>query len=105
MSKLNDVQAFEKEVLASEQPVLVDFYADWCGPCAIQTPILEAFAGEYWGSVAFKKLDVDKHSSQLARYGIRSIPSLFLFDKGKVVASHIGVGDKQVINRLVLRAA
>jgi thioredoxin 1 len=88
-----DEANFDELVLNSEVPVLVDFYADWCGPCRMMTPVLEELAQETSGG-KIVKVNVD-HSAQLAaRYGISSIPSLIVFENGQVTSEHVGLADK-----------
>jgi thioredoxin 1 len=80
--EVND-STFEKEVLQSEQPVLVDFWAAWCGPCRALAPIVDEVATQYTGKLKVMKMDVDKNSATPGRYGIRGIPALLLFKGGK----------------------
>ena len=101
----NNHEAFNEEVLSSELPVLVDFYADWCGPCAVQTPILESFESEFKDKVRIVKIDVDQHSELSRSYGIRSIPTLMLFDQGERIATHVGLGDRKEISALLSSVA
>ena len=82
--------AFETDVLKSDTPVLVDFWAEWCGPCKMIAPILEEAAGHYEGKIRIAKLNVDENSASAAKFNIRSIPTLLLFHQGKVVATKIG---------------
>lgn len=85
-----DDNQFEQEVLKSDKPVLVDFWAPWCGPCRALAPVIEAFAEEKSENVKVVKVDVDKNKISAYKYGIRSIPSLFLFKNGAVVAEAVG---------------
>jgi thioredoxin 1 len=82
--------AFETDVLRSDTPVLVDFWAEWCGPCKMIAPILEEAAGHYEGKIRIAKLNVDENSASAAKFNIRSIPTLLLFKKGEVVAQKVG---------------
>jgi thioredoxin 1 len=82
--------SFENDVLQSNTPVLVDFWAEWCGPCKAIAPILEELAPHYEGKVRIVKLNVDSNGATGAKFNIRSIPTLLLFNQGKVVATKIG---------------
>lgn len=90
-------QNFESEVLKSSQPVLIDFWAVWCGPCRAIAPVVEQLAGEYEGKVKIGKLDVDENPDTAVKYGVRSIPTLLLFKNGQVVDTIIGAVQKNVI--------
>jgi thioredoxin 1 len=85
---------FADEVLNSDKPVLVDFWAEWCAPCRALTPIMESLSEDYDGRAKIAKLDVDSNQQIAMQYGIRSIPTVMLFDKGEVVDSFIGVQPK-----------
>ena len=82
--------SFETDVIKSERPVLVDFWAEWCGPCKMIAPILEDVAKEYDGKLQIAKLDVDANQSVPAKFGIRGIPTLILFKNGVNVAQKVG---------------
>ncbi len=82
--------SFEEEVLKSEQPTLVDYWAEWCGPCKMFVPILEEAAKKYHGRLKVCKLNIDENPSTPPRYGIRGIPTLMLFKNGNVEATKVG---------------
>ena len=86
--------SFEDEVIKSDQPVLVDYWAEWCGPCKMITPILEEIAGEYAGKLKIAKLNIDDNPDTPPKYGIRGIPTLMLFKGGNVEATKVGAVSK-----------
>ncbi len=86
---------FKQEVLDSEQPVLVDFWAEWCGPCRMVAPVLEELSGEMEGQLKVVKVNVDEESSLAGEYGIMSIPTMMLFKDGESVATMVGFSPKQ----------
>lgn len=92
--QFNDA-TFKTEVLESSQPVLVDFWAEWCQPCHALTPTIEQLAAEYAGSVKVGKLNIEESPATAATYGIRSIPSVLVFKDGQVVAQLVGIRDKK----------
>lgn len=92
---------FEEEVLNGDQPVLVDYWADWCGPCKTVEPIVEELAEEYGDRLKVGKVNVDESSTIPARYGVRGIPTLMLFKDGQVQATKTGATTKAQLAQLV----
>jgi len=86
--------SFEEEVLKSDTPVLVDYWAEWCGPCKMIAPILDEIADEYDGKVKIAKLNIDENPGTPPKYGIRGIPTLMLFKNGEVEATKVGALSK-----------
>jgi thioredoxin 1 len=86
--------SFEQEVLKSEQPVLVDYWAEWCGPCKMIAPILDDVAKEYQGRLTVAKLNIDQNEATPPKFGIRGIPTLMLFKGGEVAATKVGALSK-----------
>jgi thioredoxin 1 len=94
---------FEREVLQSEQPVLVDFWAAWCGPCRALAPIVDEVASFYNGKLKVLKMDVDANTATPMRYGIRGIPTLLLFKGGKVAEQLVGFVPKDMIDKSIVK--
>ena len=99
-TKVSDA-TFEADVLRSSRPVLVDFWAEWCGPCKMIGPSLEELAKEYGEKVTIAKLNIDESPSVASRYNVRSIPALMVFKGGQVAASRIGAMPKNKIKEWV----
>ena len=94
-------QNFDAEVLKSSQPVLVDFWAAWCGPCRVIAPTVEALASEYAGKAKVAKVNVDENQSIPAQYNIRGIPTLLLFKEGQVREQLVGAASRDAIENLI----
>lgn len=94
-------ESFEREVLQSPNPVLVDYWADWCGPCKMIAPVLKEIAEEYEGRVKVAKLNIDENPGTPPRYGIRGIPTLMLFKEGEVEATKVGAVSKSQLTAFI----
>ncbi|HTN50727.1 MAG TPA: thioredoxin TrxA [Burkholderiaceae bacterium] len=103
MSNIKQVSdsSFEQDVLKSGTPVLVDYWAEWCGPCKMIAPILDEVSKEYGGKIAVAKINVDENQSTPAKYGIRGIPTLMLFKNGAVVGTKVGALSKSQLTQFI----
>jgi len=93
--------SFDKDVLNADVPVLVDFWAEWCGPCRMMAPTVDQVASDYAGTVKVGKLDVDSNQQTAARYGIRGIPTLLLFKGGQIVEQKVGAIGKPEFQKML----
>ncbi len=95
---------WDAEVTNSQTPVFVDFWAEWCGPCRMVSPVIEELAGEYAGKVNFVKVNVDENNELASKYNVFSIPTLALFNKGQIVAQQVGAASKASYKNMIDRA-
>jgi thioredoxin 1 len=102
ISEVSDA-TFDNEVLKSEQPVLVDFWASWCGPCRALSPVVEEVAASYEGKLKVMKMNVDENGQTPSQYGIRGIPALLIFKDGKVAEQIVGYVPKATVDQSVVR--
>ncbi len=100
-----DANNFEKEVLNSAEPVVVDFWAEWCGPCKMIGPALEELSTEFAGKVKVAKLNIDENPELAAQYGVRSIPTLAMFKAGQVADLKVGAAPKTALTAWISGAA
>ena len=101
MKDITSTQQFEQDVLNSSNPVFVDFWAEWCGPCRAVSPAVEELSGEYKDKVDFVKVNVDQNNELSQKYGIFSIPTLAIFENGKVIAQTAGATSKDKIRSYI----
>lgn len=100
--KLFHKDTFEAEVLKSDKPVLVDFFATWCGPCKMQAPILDELAAELGDAAVIGKLDIDQDTELSIQYGVMSVPTLIVFKNGEISATMVGVQDKETLKKALV---
>jgi thioredoxin 1 len=103
VAKVSDAD-FDAQVLKSAEPVVVDFWAEWCGPCKMIAPALEEIAGTMYGKVKIVKLNVDENPATAAKYGIMSIPTLMLFKNGELASRQVGAAPKQKLEQWISTA-
>ena len=101
VNEIKSSQQFEQEVLNSANPVFVDFWAEWCGPCRAVSPIVEELSSEYGGKVDFVKINVDQNGELAQKYNVFSIPTLAIFKNGQVVSQKVGASTKESFKTMI----
>jgi len=104
MIDIADTKQWETEVISSSLPVFVDFWAEWCGPCRMVSPVVEELVGEYEGKVNFVKVNVDNNNELASKYNVFSIPTLAIFNKGQVIAQQVGAASKESYKNMIDQA-
>lgn len=104
LKEISDVKSWETEVMSSSNPAFVDFWAEWCGPCRMVSPVVEELAGEYDGKVNFFKVNVDQANEVASKYNIFSIPTLALFSNGEMIAQQVGAASKESYKNMIDKA-
>ena len=104
MNEIKSSQQFEQEVLNSVNPVFVDFWAEWCGPCRMVSPVVEELANDYDGKVKFVKVNVDEANELASKYNVFSIPTLVILNKGEIVSQQVGAASKESYKSMIDRA-
>lgn len=89
------------EIVKGDKPVVIDFWAEWCGPCRMVGPVIEELATEYEGKVAIGKVDIDNNDGVVSQFGIRNIPTILFFKGGEVVDKHVGAANKSVLDEKI----
>ncbi|KAG2480120.1 MAG: putative thioredoxin [Nitrosopumilales archaeon] len=101
VKEITDTKSWEIDVMSSPVPVFVDFWAEWCGPCRMVSPVVEELSGDYDGKVNFVKVNVDQVNELSSKYNVFSIPTLALFNKGKIVAQQVGAASKESYKNMI----
>jgi len=101
---VSDKKSWETDVISSPMPVFVDFWAEWCGPCRMVSPVVEELSNEYDGKVSFVKVNVDEANEIASKYNVFSIPTLAVFNKGEIVAQQVGAASKESYKNMIDKA-
>jgi thioredoxin 1 len=104
ITKVSDTKTWETDVIQSSLPVFVDFWAEWCGPCRMVSPVVEELASEYEGKVNFVKVNVDEANELASKYNVFSIPTLAIISKGQVVSQQVGAASKESYKNMIDKA-
>jgi len=101
ITSVSDAKTWEIDVMSSQIPVFVDFWAEWCGPCRMVSPVVEELASEYDGKVKFVKVNVDEANELASKYNVFSIPTLVLFNNGQIVGQQVGAASKESYKNMI----
>ena len=101
---VSDAKSWETDVMSSPMPVFVDFWAEWCGPCRMVSPVVEELSTEYDGKVSFVKVNVDEVNELASKYNVFSIPTLAIFNKGEIVSQQVGAASKEAYKNMIDKA-
>ncbi len=104
ITQISDAKSWEVDVINSDIPVFVDFWAEWCGPCRMVGPVVEELANDYDGKVKFVKVNVDEANELASKYNVFSIPTLILLNKGEIVSQQVGAASKESYQSMIDRA-
>ncbi len=104
VKQVSDTKSWETDVMSSSLPVFVDFWAEWCGPCRMVSPVVEELSEEYSGKVDFVKVNVDQANEIASKYNVFSIPTLAIFNKGEIVAQQVGAASKESYKNMIDKA-
>ena len=104
VTQISDAKSWEIDVVNSDIPVFVDFWAEWCGPCRMVSPVVEELASDYEGKVKFVKVNVDEANELASKYNVFSIPTLILLNKGEIVSQQVGAASKESYKNMIDRA-
>ena len=104
ITQVSDAKSWEIDVINSDVPVFVDFWAEWCGPCRMVSPVVEELANDYEGKVKFVKVNVDEANELASKYNVFSIPTLILLKKGEIIAQQVGAASKESYKNMIDRA-
>ncbi len=104
VTKVSDTKAWEIDVMNSNVPVFVDFWAEWCGPCRMVSPVVEELSNDYDGKVKFVKVNVDEANELASKYNVFSIPTLAIFNKGQLVSQQVGAASKDSYKNMIEKA-
>ncbi len=104
VTQVSDAKSWEVDVVNSDIPVFVDFWAEWCGPCRMVSPVVEELANDYDGKVKFVKVNVDEANELASKYNVFSIPTLVILNKGEIVSQQVGAASKESYKSMIDRA-